>query len=203
MRRLMALFVMLAALGVCAPVCYAPAPVADLVLVYKLTIRGKVVDKGEEEIISVKFPAYLVLSIDENAGGADIINAGLVLYGKIDGQKKYQKIDSVTADLTLLGYPDDDIHVVHIMPPNSEAIIFGKIKLTNVGFTSKRWIPTSLTGGVIFDGDFFGLGDFVGSGTVSAKLDSKLTKANVSVGSTSPVVTAIVNALEDKGYELL
>jgi hypothetical protein len=201
MKKLMALFVMFVILGTSVP-AYC-IPLADLVLVYKVTISGKVVDVYEEEIISVKIPAYLVLSIDEDGSDTYIINAGLVLYGKLDGQKVYQKIDSVDADLTLLGYPDDDIHIVTITPPNSEAIIFGKIKFIDVGAGAKRWIPTSLTGGVLFDGDFFSLGNFVGTGTVSAKLDSKWTKANVSAGSTSSVVNAIEDYLLAKKYELL
>jgi hypothetical protein len=88
--------------------------------------------------------------------------------------------------------------------PTCDLIMHGKLRATNIGLVEKEWIPTSLTGGTLFDGSFFGLAYIMGSGTISARLDSRLTKANVSVGNASSVMdTIILSQLVAKGYSEL
>jgi hypothetical protein len=202
MKKLVMFLVMLAVLGSSVPAYCAPG--LSFILVYKVTISGKVVDKVWEEFSSAKVSGYLVLGIYQPNPSTypSIVDSGLVVYGKYEGDKIYETTSSLNADMELPGFPNDDICVFDMEPPDSWAVIFGKLKLTDIGLSEKVWIPTKLSGGMLFNGDFFGISEIAGSAKVSAKFDKKLTQANVSTGSIANVVGKIVDELEAKGYDL-
>jgi hypothetical protein len=207
MKKLMALFVVLVVSGICAQVCCAPVQLADYILVYKVTISGKVVDTYNDEIISAKIQGYWVVSCDKVTNGVEIIDSRIVLYGKLDGAKVYDTVTPVSWDMLLVGetgYPDVDIAVISMELPTCNLIMHGKLKTADIGLASKEGIAPSFAGGALFDGSFFGLTYIMGSGTITAKLDSKLTKQNVSAGSALSVLNTIIsNQLVAKNYNEL
>ena len=204
MKKLGAIVVMLAVMGVSVPV-YSITPAADYILVYKVTISGKVVDTFNDEIVSAKIQGYWVVSVDETPGNAEIVDSGLVIFGKLDGRKVYDTVTAVSLDLLLVGETGEaDIGSVSMELPTCDVIMFGPLKSMDIGLLEKKGIPASFTGGALFNGTFFGLTNIMGSGTVSAKLDPKLTKANVKgPNATSVLNTIILNELIAKGYSEL
>ncbi|MBN2018951.1 MAG: hypothetical protein JW749_01860 [Sedimentisphaerales bacterium] len=200
MKKLSALFVLMVVLGTSVPAYCAQG--TNFILVYKVTISGKVVDKGWEELSSAKVSAYLVLGIYQPNPSTYpfIVDSRLVVYGKYEGDKIYDTASSLGADMELLGDPEDDICIVTMEPPGSAAVIFGMVKFTDIGLSEKKWIPTKLSGGMVINGDFFGLAEIAGSAKVSAKFDSKLTKKNVS-GSVNSTVVSIIDILQAQHYQ--
>jgi hypothetical protein len=205
MKKLVAMFVLMAVLAMSVPAYSAPS--YDYILVYKVTIGGKVVNTWEDEIISAKIQGYWIVSLDKVTDGIEITDSRLVLYGNLDGYKVYDTVTANSWDMLLVGetgYPDVDIAIVSMELPTCNLIIHGKLKAANIGLTEKEWIPASFSGGALFDGSFFGLANIMGSGTVSAKLDSTLTKTNVLGGSALSVLNNIIaNKLIAKGYQEL
>jgi hypothetical protein len=197
MRKLLALFVMLAALGACAP-SYG------FILVHKVTIRYKTLAIDYDAIAKGTVKGFLVVNIDDSGEPAVIDAAGFVLYGKVEGEKHYESLD-ITDYTELTG--SEGIAAITIGAEGGtdyRVNVFGKLKETNVGLSDKKRIPTGLSGGMLMNGEFFYIANLIGSSTVSATLDSKSTKnANGTGADVSKVVDDIITALEAKGYQPL
>ena len=202
MKKLLALFVMLAVLGLCTPSF-------GYVLVYKLMISGKALDLDEQGLGAGKMKGFLVLEIIGVDGGTDVGDAGVVLYDRVPGPKAYQAIE-VSSLISVVMTDDDDFVAFSIVDDATgyRANLTGKTKITAVGLDEKVRIPNTLTGGILMGeasdpGSFFDMSDLVGSANVTATLHKKLTKlANQEeIDVEGVVVDEIVSVLEDKGFE--
>jgi len=198
MRKLLAMFVLLAVLGVCAP-SYG------YILVYKVTISYKTLVTDDDVIATGAIKGFLVMNVNDSGEPAVIDAAGFVLYGKVEGEKHYESLD-ITDYIVLTG--SDHIGAITIGAGGGtdyRVNVFGKLKETNVGITDNtKPIPPTLSGGILMNGTFFYIADLIGFSTVSATLDSATTKtANGEGADVSEVVDNIVSALEAKGYSLL
>jgi hypothetical protein len=198
MRKLLAMLVLLAVLGVCAP-SYG------YILVYKVTISYKTLAIDYDAIAKGAIKGFTVMNINDSGTPAVIDAAGFVLYGNVEGEKHYESLD-ITDYIELTG--SDHIGAITIGASGGidyGANLFGKLKETNIGLTDTRSITPTFSGGILMNGEFFYISNLIGSSTVSATLDSKSTKtANGTPGANvSGVVDDIVSALVAKGYQLL
>ena len=207
MKRLLALLVVLAVLGMCAP-SYG------YLLVYKLSSTMKVVDYTTDSSGNLPVKGYLAVDIDDVDG--DLLDATMVFYGKDDnGDKTYfaQEFETDGFDMNwdeVGDYIGVDIWNYSEEPFDYEIMLTGTLQNKNVGFgnssADRRIAPNTLKGtmvswwGGIFDIDQ----ELFGSGDASLTFDFGLTKAaNQSETDVYEVITEIVEGnggLVDKGY---
>jgi len=216
MKKLLALFVLLAVLGLCMP-SYG------YVLIYKLQIYGKAVDLTDDAVSSVEYgkvKAYMVLEIqptqDEetpeqmikqltDGQSAEIVDSELIIYDRYKGPKFYVT-EFPEIELILTPQPDEELAAITIRPYESgqyQANLVGKLKMTDVGLDKKVDVPQSLAGSMLMNGFFFDEEDIIGATTVTGTLEKKLTKIANQEGSEIDPVEEIIIALEDKGFEPL
>lgn len=195
MRKLLAIFVLLAVLGVCVP-SYG------FILVYKATISYKTLATDYDTIVKGTIKGFLVMNIDDSGEPAVIDEAQFVLYGNVEGGKHYESLDITDyIELTESGN-NAAITIGATGGIDYSANLFGKLKATNIGLSGTKSIPSALSGGILMNGTFFYTADLIGFSTVSATLDSKTTKTANGTGATvSDIVDNIISAL--KGYSIL
>jgi len=195
MRKLLAIFVLLAVLGVCVP-SYG------FIVVYKVTISYKTLATDYDTIVKGAVKGFLVVNIDDSGEPAVIDEAGFVLYGNIEGGKYYESLDITDYIELTEGENNAAITIGTTGGIDYSANLFGKLKATNIGLSGTKSIPPALSGGILMNGTFFYTADLIGFSTVSATLDSKTTKTANGTGATvSDVVDNIINTL--KGYSTL
>ena len=205
MRRLLALFVLSAVFGFCAP-SYG------YILAYKVTGKVKAVEWNVQKIIIVSVKGYLALDIDSDS---NVLNdANMVLYGKdASGNLVYYRETrnlissaagadwSTTAGIVGFDIWDD-------CPPfNYHFMMTGTVKATDVGFGagSKKLSASSLKGSLVswwaalLDNDQL----IFGSGAATMKLDIKQTKAaNTGSIPVHTIISTFITSLQGKGYTL-
>jgi hypothetical protein len=204
MRRLLALFVLSAVFGFCAP-SYG------YILAYKVTGKVKAVEWNVQKIISVSVKGYL--AVDINYADLSISNAEMVLYGKnaagglIYFDETFCTLNSginwsITGDVVGLDVWDYDD------PFDFEFTMIGKVKSVDVGFgvATKETAASSLTGSLgswwyqLLDNNQ----ELFGTGAASMTLDTKQTKiANVGASSVANVISAFITGLRAQGYNAL
>jgi hypothetical protein len=214
MKRLLALFIMLAVLGMCAP-SYG------YILIYKVQMYGKAANLDDDSISYGKVKAYLVLSIaDEEeppepyletlqiSDGCDgIVDANVIFYDRYKGPKFQFIDDSASVEFQMSPESDGKCAIVGIDSDYGyQCNLVGNLKATNIGLGKKVNVPKDLVGGMLMDGPFFDLSHIFGSATVTATLDTKLTKSanTLDVDNEEEAYDAIggviESTLEDKGF---
>jgi hypothetical protein len=207
MKRLLGLAVIFLVLSVCVP-SYG------YFLIYN--VSGSVKGVNNELAASIPWKAYLVVNLDSND---EFVDANLVMYGK-DSTKKsvYVQLNysdgahSLDIDISNKGsgFIAIDLRTDVNTPLNYEALIIGKTKLTDVGLADKKLVPSSLTGTMIVRNDMFfaATDNLTGTGTVSATLYAKATKAVNTYGLTQDEIIVsgfsgypgMLQTLTDKGF---
>jgi hypothetical protein len=181
------LIILLAVLILCVGAYGAP------ILIYKISGRASGELGGEAG--SVSWKGYLVI----DTADADA-NSSIILYGKVDGAKEYEEIDDVADD-----YNADAVTASIVLDNPVPGAAAGKTKSTDLGGGyDANDVAKSMKGGIVFDDATEPLTGLtgIGGGTLSLKLDSKLTKAaNESGLDEDETQDAITTALEAKGYE--
>jgi hypothetical protein len=208
MKRLLALFIMLAVLGMCAP-SYG------YILIYKAQIYGKALDLDNTSIEYGKVKAYVVVAIGDGepvpksaeivTDGCDgILAAEVIFYDRYSGPKFYY-VDS--PDMQLIT-PAEDCAAITINEYDNDyqCNLVGKLKPANIGLEGKRYVAKALAGSMLMDGTFFDMADIIGAATVTATLETKLTKMANTVDVESEqeafglMMDAIIGGLEAKGF---
>jgi len=207
MKRLLALFIMLAVLGMCAP-SYG------YILIYKAQIYGKALDLDNTSIEYGKVKAYVVVAIADGepvpklaeiADGCDgILHAEVIFYDRYKGPKFYAVDDPYMQLIT----PAEDCAAITIneYDNNYQCNMVGKLKPTNIGLEGKKYVAKELAGSMLMNGTFFDLTDIIGAATVTATLDTKLTKSANTLDVESEVeafgltMDTIIGGLEAKGF---
>jgi hypothetical protein len=202
MKKLVTMAVLLIVLGLCLPAYSADAN--DNVLVYKVSISGKVID-DVNGIQSGSIKGYLV--VDVNTAITDvnttIDDCNLIAYGKND--------DGVKVQYTWAGVNyDADVTSsigVDFWQPGYwfEGILIGKnVKETDIGVDADVEVAKNLSGHILLWCDpLTGTSyELLGSGKISMKLDNRFTReCNELDYTTTEAVTAIEEYLEvEKGY---
>jgi len=199
MRKLLALFVMLVVLGVCAQ-SYG------FLVVYNVSCPVKGVD--DTTAVTIPLKGYLVLNLDDVDG--DLVDANLILYGKDSDKNKVYVVlnDSDSNDFLDISIQRQGEQVIVGIdaggPFDFESLMLGKVKATNVGLADKQDIPGSLKGVIaVWDGILLDTGqDVTATGNISATNWSGATKYINKEGWTQDqTVTQLRTDLEDKGYE--
>ena len=177
MKKLVTMVAVLGVLAFCLP-SYGE------ILVYKVAITGKAVyyeeDEGGYGIGSGTIRGYWVA--DVNFADAEYPNVdandALIVYGKDDeGEKVWEDVGSVgeynqwaIGSSWAVGVDIVDEYV------QIEGCAIGKAKKIDIGAADKQIVATSLTGhGILWGDPLYGT-ELFGSGTISAKLDSRRTK---------------------------
>lgn len=174
MRKLLLLVIVAA---MCVP-CYGG------ILVYKTSTSATVFTGDVKEV--QKDRGYLVLDVDFDT--QTVNSAQQVTYGDAEQETTVVSVEfSTPTGFIVADYSGND----------KDAILFGKATLTDIGLSGDETVAKSLKGSMLV-----GLGTAdLGTGTYSAKLDTKMTKAANGVEDTiAEVVADIVASLEDK-YE--
>ncbi|MGD0573605.1 MAG: hypothetical protein ABSB11_11400 [Sedimentisphaerales bacterium] len=189
MRKLLAMFVLLGVLGVCAP-SYG------YILVYKVNISYKTLATDYDTIAKGAIKGVLVMNVNDSNESAVIDAADFVLYGNVEGEKHYESLD-ITDYIELTGSGNNAAITIGATGGiDYSANLFGKLKATNIGLSGTKSIPSALSGGILMNGTFFYTADLIGFSTVSATLDSKTTQtANRTGANVSDVVDNIISAL--------
>ena len=188
MRRLLGLVVLLVVLCVSVP-SYATSP--GYILAYKVTGSMKAAEWYADKIISVSVKGYIAVNIVANdTGDNEIVDAQMVLYGKDKSghlvyYRDYLNDPNSGVELYTPGYAGDIVEVQvwdHTYDPMYyEFVMTGKIKAMDVGLGAgnKELAASSLTGSLItwwaqlLDNSQ----ELFGSGSATATLDTKQTKA--------------------------
>jgi hypothetical protein len=212
MKRLLALFVMLAVLGLCAP-SYG------YILIYKAQMYGKVLNFDDSAIEYGKVKAFLVLQVDivedgpkevSLASDFDGVGADLIFYDRYKGPKFYAEFSSPTLyiHLTQAPQPDPTTEAISLsICEQVQANLVGNLKPTDIGLGKKVNVPRELAGSMLMNGMYFDFSDIIGAATVTATLETKLTKMANSADVASEeeafelTIDAIINSLQDKGFK--
>jgi hypothetical protein len=218
MKKLVALFIIMALLGICSP-SYG------YILVYKVTGSLKAVEWNSNALSSVSVKGYLALDINDT-NDADV-DANMVLYGKnAAGALKYYLdglSDTNNAD-NGIAWNNSGMYVGldawNLSNPHRpeqfqyEFVVTGKVKSADVGLGTGtlRPVVSSLKGSMIsWWGQIFDAGrELYGTGAASMALDTKQTKAANAANVVTPgsvtvtsIITAFITSLQSKGYTAL
>jgi hypothetical protein len=211
MKRLLALLVVLAVLGICAP-SYG------YILIYKAQIYGKALNFDDGSMDYGKVKAFLVLAIgtveldtftalNMVPSGDEILASDLIFYDRYKGPKYYAEVRPYI-ELAQTPQPDATVEAltINMGEGNVQAIVVGKLKPTNIGLGKKVNVPQDLAGSMLWNGSFLDLADIIGAATVTATLETKLTKMANTVNVESEeeafglTIDAIIKSLQDKGF---
>jgi hypothetical protein len=199
MRKLLALFVMLAVLGVCAQ-SYG------FLVVYNVSFSVKCVDGETAKTIPMK--AYMVMEYDPSHENLTDVN--LIMYGRDSDRHKvyvvlneYDSNDFIDASSNVQG----DYFIVELDssdPFDFNWLIIGKRKATNIGLDDREDVAGTLKGvitvrdGILLDVDQ----EIRGTANVSATNWSGATKyINEEDWTQDQIVTQLRTDLEIKGYD--
>ena len=208
MKRLLALFVLLAVLGMCAP-SYG------YILIYKAQMYGKVLNFDDSAIEYGKVKAFLVLQVDIVEDGPKEVSlvsdycdvtADLIFYDRYKGPKFYAEIKP-SINLTQAPQPEPTTEAISLsICEQVQANLVGNLKATDIGLGKKVNVPRDLAGSMLMNGMYFDLSDIIGAATVTATLETKLTKSANTLDVSSEeeafglTIDAIKNSLKDKGF---
>ncbi len=214
MKRFVSLFALLAVLAMCAP-SYG------YILIYKAQIYGKAQMFDEDTYGAItygKVKAYIVLAVGEGKPTGisiespipdfcdGILDGEVIFYDRYKGPKFYAE-DDPGMDL-ISGENSVGIAINRYGGPYALFVV-GTLKPTKIGFEEKVFVAKDLAGSMLIDGGFMDLFGVFGAATVTATLETNLTKMANTVDVESEyeafqlTIDAIVNALEDKGFEPL
>ena len=207
MKRLSALLVMLAVLGLSRP-SYGQMD-GGYILVYKVRCTVCAVDTAANVQVKIPVKGFLVMELEP---GGQAVDAGIVFYGRDHGGGKVFMTASINdADLELDHnfegsfatiemniYKDGDFpHFVSMT---------GRLKTMNVGIENKNDASRHFRGNMSLRGGKF-LDDVqspVGSGHISAILSlSRTRRANAAFENVTSVLDGITAELLDRGYHNL
>ena len=210
MKKLLAVLLMMAMLGMCAPSF-------GYFLVYKCIISGIGID-DTGGMGSVKFKAYLVLDIDDSVvSKIHIDNSSFLLYDRIPGPKFFTVlVDGDDYDIFLELSPTSasaDVVALSIedLTGFGFANVVGKLKAVDVGLVGKKYVATSIKGHSLVGsanpqagfGNFL-MTDVIGSSSITGTLSKTMSKeANKSaaVVTATDVTDVIADNLIAKGFE--
>ncbi len=216
MKRLLGLVVLLVVLCVSVP-SYATSP--GYILAYKVNGSMKAAEWYADKIISVSVKGYIAVNIVSNStGDNEVVDAQMVLYGKDKSghlvyYRDYLSDPNSGVYLYTPGYIGSVVEVQVLNhtydPMYYEFVMTGNIKSTDVGLgaSSKELAASSLKGSLItwwaqlLDNSQ----ELFGSGSATATLDTKQTKAANAANATTPgsvtvddIITTFIAGL--KGY---
>jgi hypothetical protein len=193
MKRLAAICVMLAALGMCSPTY-------GYVLVYDVYGTLRAVNTETNDIGRTTIQGYLVAEVDEQ--GNTVTGAEAVLFGRdANGDKVY--VTSDTINMTLYG---NNAVVVGDVGQNGGIVLTGsrtRMWQRNIGIGSRVNVANMLDGDIrVIDGAIFDLNlTLTGSGGIAAMLDLWLTRASNNAGEgLGDVIGDIISRLEARGF---
>ena len=199
MKKLMAVIMILAVLGVCSS-SYG------YILVYKLSSTMRTVDTTADAAEIIKLKGYLIIDINETL--SEVNDADVVIYGKDDDETLSCYRFDYDVDLDI----DWEEHGTNVVidfrqggnRSGIEVILTGKTKAKNIGLDTAKTVASNLKGSmVVWDEIFLDVSwnTLEGSGSVSAPLNSGLTKAaNEDSSSSNTIADEIIAGLVDKGY---
>jgi len=161
------------------------------ILVYKVSIAGKVIgNTGEDAIFSNQnLKGYMVIDIDTTDPDNEADESALIVYGKVDGEKVQINLGDLLDYYYMDAMAKADTYAVFAGLYSSidgggdlvdvSAVLIGKATLTNIGFEDQRIVAKSLAGNFLLWSDPFGDLDLSieGSGKIKADLQSNWTKA--------------------------
>ncbi len=209
MKRLTALFVIIAMLAICAPS-------NAYILVYKLTSTVKSIETDANAAINFKVNGYVAMDVNDIEKEVAAEDSLMVMYGR-DLNDNYMYYIEDFSGSPKITWKEQGAYLTfqmvnHLGSFDYDLRLIGKLKEKNVGFGSEpnqlRSAPSSLKGSMYFtNGMYFDPNQpFFGSGSAKMSLDTRKTyAANATPLTILDIITAIVedeNGLLDKGYQL-
>jgi len=169
MKKLVTMAVLLIVLGICLP-AYSVTDVNDNILVYKVSISGKVFDVNGFGSGRVK--GYAVVDVNTTD-----VNSAFIAYGKYDGDKIQETwVISVERDLEEIGSWGVGVEFWEKSDYWFEGIALGKAKETDIGVDDEALVAKSLSGNILLWVNPLTGEELLGSGKISLKLDRNTTE---------------------------
>lgn len=172
------------------------------ILVYQMTWtpNAMTINDGIAQLDKRPFSGYLIIDVDTNTPGAEPNNVALFLY-QTSTKVKVDATAGLLFDSNMVDTSNTNfLTFIHLADSNVwdfNAVMIGSTKPNDVGMgkNDKRAVAASLKGSAVFFSDPFGNNiSEIGSASVTAKLQSKMTKsANKNEDDFNTVATNIFN----------